>query len=805
MGKGKKFLKSAWGGLSISLLGCLLMSWGAQMVNTSGYSVDVKKVTADMDTLYSETYADAKIKPFRLGIGENKDGMVNAKLAMNVYLPKGVSENNPAPAVVMTHGYLNSKEFLAGQAIELARRGYVVFDYDQYDHGDSTWDTPSQFNFYVWSAYDAIEYAYAQPYVLKDAKGNGMIGATGHSMGGFSSEIAVAWDTFNKAMGVYSFQKVNAMLAQGADFRYVDPYVAGYSKALGLNYSSTFQTYGDRSCGTLSGRYDEFFFNNTATDKNGTVVEKDYPSDPMGYGLLGLNSAGKANTFYKTDSSAVYADGKWDKVSAEEDGTETVSEAYGQRVIYKVAGDHPYNTWSPEAAGDVVDFFNHSFEHQLAMAGLGKLSDHGVNPKSGATQTWWLKEVFTCLGLFFLVGAAIFLMNGLVSLPFFRHAVSKPVEAEEAPSGAAPAPQAEEKEMAAPAEGEAKPIESPQPVASEVKPAEKKPSGIARCLSVCGTIVSLLIGAFMIPYLLDREGIGVDFAHGFGKWMLASAFVLLFAGIIIAFVLNLTKGKEWLSEHKAQFYGPLGILMTISLSSLLLMWLTGNGNSFFLNRTNRYWNAPTQGGILYWALVSSLVSLIFALLQQLFFKREEKAVESFGLRASWKNVGVSALIAMIGATLVYLVTLISTKAFGVDFRVYTYAIRCINAPQFVAGLRYLPFYLLFTFMAGICVSQATRKVKGLKGDFLAAAIEVIPMCLFLLLDYGKLLATGTAMWPTSALNAILVQGFFFTLFFLGFVQHRTEEKTGNAWLGIFFNGLFITFVTLANTTVYNLH
>ena len=84
-------------------------------------------------------------------------------------------------------------------AIELSKRGYVVLAFDMYDHGDSQWDTPAQFSFYVQAVYDAVQYMYDQDYVLKDADGNGMIGVSGHSMGGFSATSAVILDEMDFA------------------------------------------------------------------------------------------------------------------------------------------------------------------------------------------------------------------------------------------------------------------------------------------------------------------------------------------------------------------------------------------------------------------------------------------------------------------------------------------------------------------------------------------------------------------------------------------------------------------------------
>ena len=79
----------------------------------------------------------------------------NGELAGYLYTPRGVDADNPAPAVVLTHGYLNNAEMQEIGAIELSKRGYVVLAFDMYDHGDSKWETPAQFSFYVNAVYDA--------------------------------------------------------------------------------------------------------------------------------------------------------------------------------------------------------------------------------------------------------------------------------------------------------------------------------------------------------------------------------------------------------------------------------------------------------------------------------------------------------------------------------------------------------------------------------------------------------------------------------------------------------------------------
>lgn len=324
---------------------------------------------------------------FKVKVSNVKFETANGELAGLLYIPKGVDADDPAPAVVLTHGYLNNKEMQEIGAIELSKRGYVVLAFDMYDHGDSEWDTPAQFSFYVQAVYDAAVYMYDQDYVLKDAAGNGMIGVSGHSMGGFSAETAVILDEM--AFAESGVRKIATMLAVGSDFRYVpfpDP----------ISYM------GPRSTGVIAAHYDQFFFDNVTDPAEGTVRYKDYVKDPVGLAFLGQTTA-TAGTFYEPATG-------------------------GQRVIYTPDETHPQNTWSLESGGYTIEFFETAFAYQLDNAGLDDLEDYGII--TGTTgQSWWVKEAFTLIALLALI-AFIFPLHALITeLPFFNKALGKNEEA----------------------------------------------------------------------------------------------------------------------------------------------------------------------------------------------------------------------------------------------------------------------------------------------------------------------------------------------------------------------------------------
>ena len=58
-------------------------------------------------------------------------------LCYKLYVPDNATAENPAPGVLLLHGYQNDHETCSAYAIELARRGVVVMALDEYGHGDS--------------------------------------------------------------------------------------------------------------------------------------------------------------------------------------------------------------------------------------------------------------------------------------------------------------------------------------------------------------------------------------------------------------------------------------------------------------------------------------------------------------------------------------------------------------------------------------------------------------------------------------------------------------------------------------------
>lgn len=361
----------------------LFASIFANMANTSLYSVSVTEVA--WETEYSE--------------GEPK-GELHALL----YRPKSCTADNPCATIVTTHGYLNSKEMQDAPAVELSKRGYVVFALDMYEHGDSTYDSSKNgawgvFNFSQTSVYDAVQKVYEYDFVMKDAAGNGMIAVSGHSMGAASAATAVTKDYQDGGV-----QKIVAMLA------------VGNAPTSAINALKA----GSVTAGTIAAHYDEFFF---APDE-----------DPMAEGL-------RRKDWVKTVAGTkfYYGDTSITKATLDFEAGEWNETAYGGAgsVIYTPNEIHPLNHFSVETTGYMIEFYDKAFETQIKLHNITE-NQGVVAYEDGKGQTWWLKEGFNFIALLGIMLSVVAAIAVFAKLPFFSKVVTPEGEINEVekPTGA---------------------------------------------------------------------------------------------------------------------------------------------------------------------------------------------------------------------------------------------------------------------------------------------------------------------------------------------------------------------------------
>lgn len=75
------------------------------------------------------------VKQIKIPIVTNN--RISTYIPAKLYIPENVTASNPAPAVLLLHGYQNDKDTSAAYALELARRGIVALSMDEFGHGES--------------------------------------------------------------------------------------------------------------------------------------------------------------------------------------------------------------------------------------------------------------------------------------------------------------------------------------------------------------------------------------------------------------------------------------------------------------------------------------------------------------------------------------------------------------------------------------------------------------------------------------------------------------------------------------------
>ena len=298
--------------LAVSLAVILLSGIVTSVIQTDGGNATMKEVFLQTDKGYT--------------------------MCAYLFIPKTATAENPAPAVVTSHGLYNNKEMQDANFVELVRRGFVVLAIDQAKHGDS--EITGGGGFSGWDGvYQGALMLSRQPFVDKSR-----IGVTGHSMGGMSSNSAIREDNAAET------QIISAVLLNCAN-----PTV------------SPADYYGTRKAGVLAAMYDEFFF--TQRKEDGTTLRAPYYME---------SENAQSFLYFGEDHTDKEARVPGEYYTKTIDGVETF------HVIYQPDIIHPWSHFSKKATTSVIDFFDKA---------LGS-----PNPIPSSNQVWQWKEAFNFIG-----------------------------------------------------------------------------------------------------------------------------------------------------------------------------------------------------------------------------------------------------------------------------------------------------------------------------------------------------------------------------------------------------------------------
>lgn len=356
----------------IFLIVCLavifLSSFIASGIQSDGWTVEVTDLRDETNTGTKDVVTVVD------DVETVKTETIKGKVVSGIlFKPKAASADNPLPAVVLTHGYLNNREMQLQNAIELARRGFVVLTVDREGHGNYENSGSTSALMATNGLYDSAKYVYNLDYVDKDK-----IGISGHSMGGMTTSAVLAQDV---QLGL-----VSAGLIQSYD----GFYGAGE----------------DVSVGFLKSQDDEFFY---TTNENGGTLSREWLTTTEAKKYIG-----NASLEGDVVNGGIYINGVLTDIA---DGTAADS---AFRVIYETDGIHPQVHYSVEGAEAVTNFFYTAF-------GV----PNGFEYISESNQTWWVKEMFSLIGLIAFFALIFPMVSLLLRVPFFRTLKGKQVATED--------------------------------------------------------------------------------------------------------------------------------------------------------------------------------------------------------------------------------------------------------------------------------------------------------------------------------------------------------------------------------------
>jgi len=436
----------------------------------------------------------------------------------------------------------------------------------------------------------------------------------------------------------------------------------------------------------------------------------------------------------------------------------------------------------------MVDFYTQAFEYQLGEAGLAT----AFEPTERSGQIWWLKETFefvAMIGLFLAIIPAITL---LLKVPFFKKVITaegEVVEVEETKE------EETEKETA-----EEETVE----IVEEVKVVK---NGKKWGLILTAIIVSL-IPAYYFPTLISKYNPAsgatyttlADFTK-IAETIMWVAMILILGIWITALAVKVFKGEEEGIKANQYAWKVTKPTILVAFIALVLRYFTVNASSILVD--GYYFNAPTTNQIGYWALVSAIIT-VFALVVTHYTvnKAEGATIKTYGLKGSIIQVLIALLLSLTVVAGIYVVVFVINLIFNTDFRLWVYAVKSFNLHHFVALLKYAPIFFIYYLVNSVSVVANTKDVKGWKGHLYAMFLNAGGLVLFLIYHYGKLFLTGTAAYPTLALQPILLFGLIPSLALAALFTRKVYEKTNNVWVAVFLNTILFTLITVANTAIY---
>lgn len=175
-----------------------------------------------------------------------------------------------------------------------------------------------------------------------------------------------------------------------------------------------------------------------------------------------------------------------------------------------------------------------------------------------------------------------------------------------------------------------------------------------------------------------------------------------------------------------------------------------------------------------------------------------------GVLISLKQLGKTALLALITVACAFGLVFFADYFFQTDFRLWVLAVKVFEADKVMIALHYLPFFLLFYVVNSISVNCFNyNRIGGEVGNMLLQGLaNSLASIVIVATQYIAFYNTGRPFFGLTEGERILPIWLFpviFLLFFAAVLSRIIYKKTRNPYLAGFINAAFIVMISCSNT------
>lgn len=243
------------------------------------------------------------------------------------------------------------------------------------------------------------------------------------------------------------------------------------------------------------------------------------------------------------------------------------------------------------------------------------------------------------------------------------------------------------------------------------------------------------------------------------------------------------------------------VLLTL-IGAFTVEWGMEAGAKVLPKINSTHYVSWTGNGIGGYSAFMGLVSIaVFLLGYFIFDKKRGITTDSWGLKISWKKLGLTVLFTVLFFIGFYAVVYFCYFFFQTDFRFFIYAIRSVSKNEMMYLFWYFPVFFIYYFAHSWTLNASLRfeNAKRVPNTLLYVAMAILGMVLAFAIEYIANYAGDFLVWKVMWVYYLWMINMVVTVTLATLLSKVLFEKTGNVWLPAFLNSTMATYITIATS------